>query len=107
MNHSSNEVKQLLARVCSVLGKTVPPQQMAPEFLKPVIPMLVNGTKEKNSYVKANSELALVSVLRLRHSDDMQQVASLLTLFYITFVLSACIEVGNSSQVKLSRRTLA
>ncbi|XP_063238170.1 stalled ribosome sensor GCN1 isoform X2 [Bacillus rossius redtenbacheri] len=73
MNHGSNEVKQLLARVCSALGKTVPPPQLAPEFLKAVIPMLVNGTKEKNSYVKANSELALVSVLRLRHADDMQQ----------------------------------
>ncbi|XP_049938173.1 eIF-2-alpha kinase activator GCN1 [Schistocerca serialis cubense] len=73
MNHSSNEVKQLLAKVCSSLAKNVPPQQMAPEFLKLIIPMLVNGTKEKNSYVKANSEFALVSVLRLRHGDEMQQ----------------------------------
>nr|CAD7442358.1 unnamed protein product [Timema bartmani] len=73
MNHSSNEVKQLLARVCCVLGKTVPPQQMAPELLKLVIPMLVNGTKEKNSYVKANSEFALVAVLRLRFGDEMTQ----------------------------------
>nr|CAD7392315.1 unnamed protein product [Timema cristinae] len=73
MNHSSNEVKQILARVCCVLGKTVPPQQMAPELLKLVIPMLVNGTKEKNSYVKANSEFALVAVLRLRFDDEMTQ----------------------------------
>ncbi|PSN31349.1 eIF-2-alpha kinase activator GCN1, partial [Blattella germanica] len=73
MNHSSNEVKQLLARVCSFLAKTVPPQQMAPEILRLLIPMLVNGTKEKNSYVKANSEFALVSVLRLRQGDETQQ----------------------------------
>ncbi|GFG32063.1 hypothetical protein Cfor_06845 [Coptotermes formosanus] len=73
MNHGSNEVKQLLARVCSMLAKTVPPQQMAPELLRLLIPMLVNGTKEKNSYVKANSEFALVSVLRLRQGDETQQ----------------------------------
>jgi hypothetical protein len=75
MNHSSNEVKQLLATVCSMLAKTVPPQQMAPELLRLLIPMLVNGTKEKNSYVKANSEFALVSVLRLRQGDETQQVS--------------------------------
>jgi len=73
MNHGSNEVKQLLARVCSMLAKTMPPQQMAPELLRLLIPMLVNGTKEKNSYVKANSEFALVSVLRLRQGDETQQ----------------------------------
>jgi len=77
MNHGSNEVKQLLARVCSMLAKTVPPQQMAPELLRLLIPMLVNGTKEKNSYVKANSEFALVSVLRLRQGDETQQVSHL------------------------------
>jgi hypothetical protein len=37
----------------------------------------VNGTKEKNSYVKANSEFALVSVLRLRQGDETQQVSHL------------------------------
>lgn len=37
--------------------------------------MLVNGTKEKNSYVKADSEIALVSVLRLRHGEEMLQVS--------------------------------
>lgn len=73
MNHSSNEVKQLLAKVCIFLARTVPPNQMVPEFLKLAIPMLVNGTKEKNSYVKANSELALVAVLGLRHGDEGQQ----------------------------------
>ncbi|XP_021942062.1 eIF-2-alpha kinase activator GCN1, partial [Zootermopsis nevadensis] len=73
MNHSSNEVKQLLATVCSMLAKTVPPQHMAPELLRLLIPMLVNGTKEKNSYVKACSEFALVSVLRLRQGDETQQ----------------------------------
>jgi hypothetical protein len=84
MNHSSNEVKQLLATVCSMLAKTVPPQQMAPELLRLLIPMLVNGTKEKNSYVKASSEFALVSVLRLRQGDETQQVSYCYVIEYHT-----------------------
>ncbi|XP_067000438.2 stalled ribosome sensor GCN1-like [Anabrus simplex] len=73
MNNNNNQVKILVARSCSFLAKTVPPQQMATDVLRPLIPMLVNGTKEKNTFVKANSESALVSVLRLRHGRDMQQ----------------------------------
>lgn len=74
MNHSSNEVKQLLARVCSHLARNVPSENMSADLLKSLIPMLVNGTKEKNGYVKANSELALIAVLRLRQGDEEHQV---------------------------------
>ncbi|XP_065077571.1 stalled ribosome sensor GCN1 [Ochlerotatus camptorhynchus] len=73
MNHMSNEVKQLLAKTCIYLAKTVPVEKTAPEYLRLVIPMLVNGTKEKNGYVKSNSEIALVYVLRLREGDDVHQ----------------------------------
>ncbi|KAL9698248.1 hypothetical protein quinque_001689 [Culex quinquefasciatus] len=73
MNHVSNEVKQLLAKTCIYLAKTVPADTTAPEYLRLVIPMLVNGTKEKNGYVKSNSEIALVYVLRLREGDEMHQ----------------------------------
>ncbi|XP_058803320.1 stalled ribosome sensor GCN1 isoform X2 [Phymastichus coffea] len=73
MNHTSNEVKQLLARVCIHLARNVDPQHMSPEILKALLPMLVNGTKEKNGYVKANSELALIAVLRLRIGDEEHQ----------------------------------
>ncbi|XP_058447618.1 stalled ribosome sensor GCN1 [Malaya genurostris] len=73
MNHTSNEVKQLLAKTCIHLAKTVPVDRTAPEYLRLVIPMLVNGTKEKNGYVKSNSEIALVYVLRLREGDEVHQ----------------------------------
>lgn len=73
MNHSSNEVKQLLAKTCIHIAKTVPVESTAPEYLRLVIPMLVNGTKEKNGYVKSNSEIALVYVLRLREGDEVNQ----------------------------------
>lgn len=36
------------------------------ELLKILLPMLVNGTKEKNSMVKSSSESALVDVLIMR-----------------------------------------
>lgn len=74
MNNNSNDVKQLLARVCTHLARNVPAEKMSPELLKALLPMLVNGTKEKNGYVKANSELALIAVLRLRQGDEEQQV---------------------------------
>ncbi|XP_046621828.1 eIF-2-alpha kinase activator GCN1 isoform X1 [Neodiprion virginianus] len=73
MNHSSNEVKQLLARICIHLARNIPSEKMSPELLRSLLPMLVNGTKEKNGYVKANSELALIAVLRLRQGDSEHQ----------------------------------
>lgn len=85
MNNNSNEVKQLLARVCIHLAKTVLPDKMVPELLKLLLPMLVNGTKEKNSYVKANSEIALIAVLRLKEGDEMHNVN-----LFIVYQISYC-----------------
>ncbi|XP_017884303.1 eIF-2-alpha kinase activator GCN1 [Ceratina calcarata] len=73
MNNNSNDVKQLLAKVCIHLARNIPPPKMSPELLKSLLPMLVNGTKEKNGYVKANSELALIAVLRLRQGEEEYQ----------------------------------
>uniref|UniRef100_A0A7G3AWK1 Putative translational activator gcn1 n=1 Tax=Lutzomyia longipalpis TaxID=7200 RepID=A0A7G3AWK1_LUTLO len=73
MNHVSNEVKQLLANTCNYLAKVVPAENTPPEFLRILIPMLVNGTKEKNGYVKSNSETALIAMLRLRTGEETHQ----------------------------------
>lgn len=70
MNHTSNEVKQLLAKTCNYLAKVIPSEKVPPELLKAIIPMLVNGTKEKNGYVKSNSEIALIAILRLRSGEE-------------------------------------
>ncbi|XP_062121555.1 stalled ribosome sensor GCN1 [Drosophila sulfurigaster albostrigata] len=70
MNHSSNDVKQLVAKSCIHLSKNLSADQIHLDVLKMLVPTLVNGTKEKNGYVKSNSELALVSLLRLR-SDEV------------------------------------
>lgn len=73
MNHPSNEVKQLLAKMCNYLAKIVPAEKVPAELMKALIPMLVNGTKEKNGYVKSNSETALIAVLRLRDGEETHQ----------------------------------
>ncbi|GBP56848.1 eIF-2-alpha kinase activator GCN1 [Eumeta japonica] len=79
MNHTSNEVKQLTARVCTLLGREVEAPRVPAELLRALVPALVNGTKEKNSYVRANSEIALRAVLHLRDGDNVhQQCAALL-----------------------------
>ncbi|XP_069969048.1 LOW QUALITY PROTEIN: stalled ribosome sensor GCN1-like [Bactrocera oleae] len=69
MNHKSNEIKQIVAKSCNYLAKTLAIDKMSPDVIKQLVPMLVNGTKEKNGYVKSNSEIALVSILHLRDND--------------------------------------
>jgi len=88
MNQSSNEVKQLVAHICSYLGKSG--VTLSPEFQKAAIPMLVNGTKEKNCYVKSNSEIALVSVLKLQQGDATLQVNTILlmSIYKTNFLIS-------------------
>ncbi|KAJ2952425.1 hypothetical protein O0L34_g6729 [Tuta absoluta] len=85
MNHSSNEVKQLMARAASIIMES--PEAAAPpppvsgagaEVLRALLPALVNGTKEKNSYVRANAELALRTVLRLHDEHYYKQCTMLL-----------------------------
>lgn len=78
MNHSSNEVKQLMARAAVVVGRdvTVGGPAGAADVLRALLPALVNGTKEKNTYVRANSELALRAVLRLPTDELHAQVTA-------------------------------
>lgn len=73
MNHSSNEVKQLTARTCSELGKQLGAEKIPTEVLRGMLPALVNGTKEKNAYVRADAELALRALLKLKDTNDAYQ----------------------------------
>ncbi|RWS09505.1 Translational activator GCN1-like protein [Dinothrombium tinctorium] len=72
MNHANNEIKQVLASSATFLAKTVP-SEIPVTFLKSLVPTLVNGTKEKNTMVKVNSEQALVAVLKLRAGEETSQ----------------------------------
>ncbi|CAB3252124.1 unnamed protein product [Arctia plantaginis] len=86
MNHTSNEVKQLMARACTLLGRSralgegpVSAGAPAADVLRALLPALVNGTKEKNTYVRANAEIALRAVLRLLNDETFHlQCMSLL-----------------------------
>ncbi|KAG0719254.1 eIF-2-alpha kinase activator GCN1 [Chionoecetes opilio] len=51
-------------------GGTLLPVEMA----KPLIPMLVNGTKEKNQVVRSSAEMALIAMLQLKEGDQGSQV---------------------------------
>ena len=76
MNHSSNDVKLLVTAMATHLSKSaVAAGEVlpAPDFLKVLLPMLVNGTKEKNSAVKSSSETALVAVMAMRHGGEGQK----------------------------------
>ncbi|XP_042907743.1 stalled ribosome sensor GCN1 [Parasteatoda tepidariorum] len=70
MNHTTNEVKQTVALTIHFLSRKLP---LPIYFMKTVVPHLVNGTKEKNTIVKANSEFALVSLLNLRTNEETAQ----------------------------------
>jgi len=72
MNHSSNDVKVLVAMMISHLAKSKD-TLLPPDLLKPVLICLVNGTMEKNSMVKSCSETALVDVLHMRKGPQGQQ----------------------------------
>ncbi|CAG7827579.1 unnamed protein product [Allacma fusca] len=74
LNNASNEVKVLLGNACEIIGRRVYPRVIPKELMKYVIPSLVNGTKEKNSMVRASCESALVSLLHLRQGDSTMNI---------------------------------
>ena len=78
LKHNSNDVKQLVAVVSSYLAKSIVDKKptvadgglLPKDLLRSLLPLLVNGTKEKNSAVKSSSESALVNILRLRQKQE-------------------------------------
>jgi len=68
MKSESNDVKQLAAQIVTFLAKVSP---LGDATMVQLVPSLVNGTKEKNTVVRSNSEFALVAMLRLREGDQV------------------------------------
>ena len=73
MNHQSNDVKQMVATISTFWAKIQGEEILSADLLKLLLPMLVNGTKEKNSTVRSFSETALVGVLHLRNKEDKKK----------------------------------
>ena len=71
LNHSNNEIKTCVASSSSFIAKNYNEKALPIALLKTLIPNLVNGTKEKNSVVKLNSEQALINILKLRQNDEI------------------------------------
>ena len=68
-------MKQLSAQVVELLAASRG-EPLPAELARLVIPMLVNGTKEKNTVVRTCAESALVAVLRLKDGDATQEVST-------------------------------
>ena len=73
MKQESNDVKALAAQVVSFVAKCCD-KPLDTAVARSFVPMLVNGTKEKNTLVRTNSELGLIAVLQLRQGDDTYKV---------------------------------
>lgn len=80
MNHQSNDVKQMVAIISHFWGKQLGEKLLPPDLLKSLLPMLVNGTKEKNSTVRSFSETALVCLLHLRNKSSKKNCEDCLEL---------------------------
>ncbi|XP_071537961.1 stalled ribosome sensor GCN1 [Panulirus ornatus] len=77
INHSSNEVKQGMCRACQYASESLAAtngSQIPVEVARPLIPMLVNGTKEKNQVVRSCAEMALIALLHMKQGDQGTQV---------------------------------
>ncbi|KAH7955690.1 hypothetical protein HPB52_002888 [Rhipicephalus sanguineus] len=91
LNHGSNEVKQLVAQTVQWLSRSLD-KGAPPQLLRTLVPQLVNGTKEKNTMVRANSEYALVALLHLRASTQGLEV-----IFLTFWLFSNRLRTGYSS----------
>ncbi|KAL8584753.1 hypothetical protein ACOMHN_035672 [Nucella lapillus] len=76
LKNDSTDVKQLVGRMLTYVGDSSEGGGgggMSVEVMRVVVPALVMGTKEKNTMVRAASESALVTLLRLRQGDAFYQ----------------------------------
>lgn len=71
LNNSSNEIKMAAAQMINYIGveTTVLPQS----FINTLVVVLVSNTKDKNTAVQADSEWALLSLLKMRENDTRLQ----------------------------------
>ena len=73
MKQESNDKKQLGAQVVDYVARGID-EPLDAAAIKLLVPMLVMGTKEKNTAVRSYSESALVTLLHMRTDDTLLQV---------------------------------
>lgn len=74
MNDQNNDVKHTLAVSLSYLGRLAPVKPMPMFLVKMFVPTLINGSREKTTPVKLNSEQALVNCLLLDEGEEFYQI---------------------------------
>ena len=85
MKHESNDIKQTTAKVISCLARSQD-RALPIGTISGLVPMLVMGTKEKNTVVRSNCETALINLLRMRHGDETVQVRMYLLNTHVLLV---------------------
>ena len=72
-NHSSSDIKMAAAQMINHAAMTTEsPLDMS--IVRGILVVLVSNTKDKNTAVQADSEWALVALLKLKHGDEFLQV---------------------------------
>lgn len=77
MKSDSNDIKQLIGQLVELVCRVANQKSesgLEESCQKIWVPVLVNGSREKNSAVKAASEYALITMLRLRKSEEGYKV---------------------------------
>uniref|UniRef100_A0A1I8IK66 TOG domain-containing protein n=1 Tax=Macrostomum lignano TaxID=282301 RepID=A0A1I8IK66_9PLAT len=69
--HENSDVKLLTSQAASFAIEALPDDQLLNCLAKPLLPMLANGTREKNIGVKAASEQALADACRLYRAERL------------------------------------
>lgn len=73
LKNNSDEIKEMGLNLISVLSiKNTKAFDMT--LLKTLIPMCMNGSREKEAVVKLQGEIALVNLLHLREKDTLLKV---------------------------------
>lgn len=94
MNHQRNEVKQAMNQGTIFWANRFPSNKNIPDqILLLMVPQLVNGTKEKNSSVRAFAEQALISLLKLREENSS--------------ILEKCLKIMGSGAVESLQECVA
>ena len=73
LKHDSNDVKQMIGQLIAYITRDKS-TTLDVSVCKIMVPALVMGTKEKNTLVKTNAELALIYLLQLRKGESRFKV---------------------------------
>ncbi|XP_038061522.1 eIF-2-alpha kinase activator GCN1-like [Patiria miniata] len=72
LNHASSDIKMTAAQMITQIAKATD-KPLGVSVIKTLVIILVSNTKDKNTAVQADSEIALVALLQMRRNDNLVQ----------------------------------